>query len=666
MAMLLLFGTGLLYLWNLTASGYANEFYAAAVKAGTQSWKAWLFGSLDAGNSITVDKPPASLWLMVLSGRLLGFSSFSLLLPQALMGVGTVGLVYASVKRWSGAAAGLIAGALVAATPVAALMFRFDNPDALLTLLMVASCYCVIRAIDSTKRGGGVGWLALAGVIIGFAFLTKMGEALLVVPALGLAYLVAGPVRPWARIRNLLVAAGSLVISAGWYVALVEIWPAADRPYIGGSTTNSLLELALGYNGLGRLEGGSGNGPGGGGGGGFGGSTGILRLFNSDFRAEISWLLPAAVFALVVGLWYTRRAPRADRIRASLLVWGGYLAVTAIVFSFMSGTIHPYYTIVLAPPIAALIAIGGREMWRRREHLIDRVALAVMIAGTGFWAARLLETVAPNWMTWLPVLILAVSFAAAALIIVSGGWLRRAAVVAVTVGALAAASGTMAYTVATAAEPHSGSIPTSGPTGVAGAGGPGGGFGGFGGRGGPSGGGFPGQGGAQGAPSGISQGGTGSTGGFPGAVTGGNGSTSGSDSASTGANSGSGTTGPGGSGDASSNASVTQLLESTNTTWAAAVIGSQSAAAYELSTDKAVMAIGGFTGSDNSPTLDQFEQYVAEGKIAYFIAGGGMGGGGRGGGSGAASEITQWVEQNFTATTVGNTTIYDLTSGATG
>ena len=186
--------TAVLYLYDLPASGYANEFYSAAVKAGTQSVKAWFFGSLDAGNSITVDKPPASLWLMTASARLFGFSSFSLLLPQALLGVGTVGLTYATVKRWSGAAAGLVAGALIALTPVAALMFRFDNPDALLVLLMTLAAYCVVRAIDIPDGRGAVRWLVFAGTAIGFAFLTKMLQGLLVLPGFALVYLVAAPV----------------------------------------------------------------------------------------------------------------------------------------------------------------------------------------------------------------------------------------------------------------------------------------------------------------------------------------------------------------------------------------------------------------------------------------------------------------------------------------
>src|SRR5690242_2161780 len=223
----LLAGTALLYLWGLSASGWANDFYAAAVQAGTQSWKALLFGSLDSGNAITVDKPPAALWVMGLSGRLLGFSSFSLLLPQALMGVASVGLVYGAVRRWSGPAAGLIAGAALALTPVAALMFRFDNPDALLVLLLVAAAFCTVRA---TEKGSGR-WLAAAGVAVGFGFLTKMMQAFLVLPALGLVFLVAAPIALRARILKLLGAVVALVISGGWFVALVSLWPADSRPY---------------------------------------------------------------------------------------------------------------------------------------------------------------------------------------------------------------------------------------------------------------------------------------------------------------------------------------------------------------------------------------------------------------------------------------------------
>jgi 4-amino-4-deoxy-L-arabinose transferase-like glycosyltransferase len=233
------------------ATRTANDFYAAAVQAGTQSWKAWLFGSLDSGNAITVDKPPASLWVMVLSARIFGFSSWSLLVPQALMGVASVALLRAAVRRWAGPGTGLLAGAALAVTPAAVLMFRFDNPDALLVLLLVAATYATVRAIDAVSVRASTWWLVAAGAAVGFGFLTKMGQALLVVPAFGLVYLVAGPTRLRTRLLQLLAALGSMIVSAGWFVALVELWPADSRPYVGGSTTNSLLELALGYNGLG-------------------------------------------------------------------------------------------------------------------------------------------------------------------------------------------------------------------------------------------------------------------------------------------------------------------------------------------------------------------------------------------------------------------------------
>ena len=414
---MLLAGTAALYLVDLGASGFANSYYAAAVQAMTRSWEAFLFGSLDAGNVITVDKPPASLWLMAASARIFGFSSWSMLVPQALLGVGSVALLYAAVRRVAGWVPALLAGAVLALTPVAALMFRFNNPDALLVLLMVAAAYATVRAIERA----GTRWLLLAGVFIGFAFLAKMAQGFIVLPALVLAYLVAAPTGFWRRIRQLLGAAAAVVVSAGWYVALVELWPAGSRPYIGGSQGNSILELALGYNGLGRIFGrGSGGGQerrrgrlpadaagggrrrpagmprvvrggGPGGGGGFGGQAGLTRLFNTEIGGQVSWLLPAALALLVVGLWLTRRAPRTDPVRASLLLWGGWTVVTALVFSLAEGTFHAYYTVALAPGIAALIGIGGHQLWQHRAAVGGPARRRPpCVAGTAAWAWVLL------------------------------------------------------------------------------------------------------------------------------------------------------------------------------------------------------------------------------------------------------------------------------------
>ena len=398
--LVLLAAVAVLYLWDLSASGYANSFYAAAVQAGTENWKAWFFGSLDSSNFITVDKPPASLWVMGLSGRIFGFNSWSLLVPQALEGVAAAGLLCATVRRAvrrnaggrAGATAGLIAGAALALTPAAVLIFRFDNPDAFMVLLVVAAAYCVTRALEH----GRTWWLVGAGVAFGFGFLTKSGEAVLNVPAFGLAYLIAAPVPLRRRVLQLLAAALAIVVSAGWWIAAVLLTPAADRPYIGGSTDNNPLELAFGYNGFGRLFGGDGNMAGGGGAAGssFGGTAGLQRLFSGEFGLEISWLLPAAVVLLAGAVWVTWRGPRTDSARASLIIFGGWLLSTGITFAYMQGTIHPYYTVALAPAIGALVGIGSVLLWRHRA-VAPRAASAVLaltVLVTAGWGFELLRT----------------------------------------------------------------------------------------------------------------------------------------------------------------------------------------------------------------------------------------------------------------------------------
>ena len=472
----LLLGSAALYLIDITNSGTANSFYAAAVKSGTESLKAWLFGSLDAGNSITVDKPPGALWVMVLSARIFGFSSASMLVPQALLGIGTVALTYAGVKRWFGPAAGLISGALIALTPVAALMFRFNNPDAFLVFLMTLAAYAVIRAVDTPRRA--LRWLVLAGTALGFAFLTKLMQGMLVLPAFAAVYLIASPNRLGKRLLHLVGAAVALIASAGWFVVLVELWPASARPYIGGSTNNSLWELALGYNGLGRILGGSGNMGGGGGGGGFGGTAGILRMFNSSFAGEISWLLPAALIALVVGFVLAGRAPRTDKTRAAMILWGGWLVVSTAVFSFMTGTIHPYYAVALVPAIGAVIGIVSTRLWQQRDNSAARGALAVMIAATAIWGWYLMGTYASGWMSWVRWTMLIGGVLGAAVLAMSGGAFKRFAVAAALVGSLAALGGTTAYTIATVSTSHTGSTPSSGPASVSRGGFGGGGMGG--------------------------------------------------------------------------------------------------------------------------------------------------------------------------------------------
>ncbi|HEY8092599.1 MAG TPA: glycosyltransferase family 39 protein, partial [Acidimicrobiales bacterium] len=398
----LLLGTALLYFYNLTSSGWANSFYSAAVQAGSESWKAFFFGSSDAGNSITVDKPPASLWVMALSVRLFGLSSFAILMPEVLMGVATVGVVHASVKRHFGAAAGLLAGLVMALTPVAVLMFRFNNPEALLVLLMALGAWATMRSIEQ----GSARWFTVVGVLVGLGFLTKALQVLLVVPAFGLAYLLFANTTLRRRITGALVGTAAMVLSAGWWVAVVELVPASMRPYIGGSQDNSFLSVTFGYNGLGRINGDETGSVGGGNG---WGATGVTRMFSSAIGGQISWLIPSALILLAVGLFLRGRAPRTDLRRAAYVVWGGWLLVTGLTFSLMAGIFHEYYTVALAPAVAALVGMGAKEAWERRDHAVGSITLAAATAAAATWAFILLTRV--DWLPWLRVAVLALGLA---------------------------------------------------------------------------------------------------------------------------------------------------------------------------------------------------------------------------------------------------------------
>lgn len=658
----LLAGSALLFAWNLGASGWANAYYSAAVQAGSQDWTAMLFGSFDAGNAITVDKTPASLWVMELSARIFGFNSWSVLLPQAVEGVLAVWLLYLTVRRRFGPVAAWVAGAALALTPVATLMFRYNNPDALLTLLLVAATYATVRALEHASTR----WLVLAGVAIGFAFLAKMLQGFLIIPAYALIYLVAAPTDFWRRVRQVAAAGVAVIVSAGWWVALVTLWPAASRPYIGGSQSNSVIDLMLGYNGLGRITGDE-VGRVGGGAGPFSQDAGWLRLFNSELASQVSWLIPAALIALVALLWMRRRAPRTDLARAQVLLWGGWLITTGLVFSLMQGIFHAYYAVALAPAIGALVGIGIETGWRRRRNLGARITVAAGLLVSAGWTVLLLSR-SPTFYPWLTPVVIGGSVLAAGGLLVWATTRSRPLRTALLAGSVAALLAAPALgSVATAAQPHTGAIPSAQPTvqGSADGVGPGGGLG-------------PGrlngpanQNGGLGAlqpfgngtpfarPDGGADGNS-LPGGTPGTL-----QPPGAFGGTAGPNAG-GNGGLGGLLDAGTvDSALVALLEenASDYRWVAATTGSNSAAGVALATGDSVMAIGGFNGSDPSPTLEEFQAYVIAGEIHYYLGGANEAGfAGTQGGSDAAAEIASWVTANFPSTTVGGVTVYDLSA----
>ena len=619
--------TGALYLFGALHNGMANSYYAAAVQAASRDWMAWLFGSLDAANYVSVDKPPLATMVMGLSARLFGFSSFSMLLPSVLAGVGSVWLVYGAVKRQFGFTSAVIAGATMMLTPVTALMFGFNNPDAILTLMLTASGYGFLRSLEGKRP---LLWLGLAGLFTGLAFNTKMLQGLMVLPAMVLVYLMFAKPPIVTRFLHVMFAGVITTMSTLWWSVLVWLTPAGSRPWVGSTNDNNIWSLIFGYNGFGRLlggrgggggpgggappgggiggtttlqtagsttqttadgagmmPGGMGGGPGGGhgpGGTGFGGQTGIFRIFNNDFGPNIAWLLVLALAGGGLMLWILRKTPRTNRGRAAVIFWMLWLLIHIVIFSMTSGVIHPYYVVVMAPAVAALVGISLPFLWgaytRRKPYAW---LLSVLVGVTAAIAVIILGYAGTmTWLMWIVGLLgLAGMIGLLINLYAPRRWLQNLAIIA----ALAACTlAPTVYTLATVNVAHTGSIPTAGPNSTA--------------------------------------------------MRGSNNEKSQADSQL-----------------------VQYLLEHQHSaTWLVAVASANESAAIQLTSGQPVMAVGGFNGSDTPLTLEQFKQLVKDGKVKYYaISSHGRGGGGN-------NEITTWVKQTGTVVNYGGSdvTLYEL------
>lgn len=549
------------YLVGIGTTGWANSFYSAAAQAGATNWTSFLYGASDPGNLITVDKPPASIWLMALSVRLLGLSPTAVLLPQAIVGVATVLVVYVTTRRVTRPGAALFAGVVTALTPVSALIFRYNNPDALLTLTLAVALYGVIRALQDGRHR----WLFLVGAAFGVGFLTKQLQAFLILPAVVLVVLWAGQGTFRRRAWSLLVAAGGLVLTAGWWVALVSVVPSGQRPWVGGSVDDSFLSLTLGYNGFGRILGGGSNLAG-------GSKPGIDRLLVGTSGDLVGWMLPgAAVVAAGALILHWRNWRRPNAAIASLALLSASTFLTAVGLSFMRGIYHSYYSVALVPALAGTIAVAASLLWAAERRRLGRIILAASVLVSATWGAVMLTGHGRDFF------VLAAAFALAGAVlagVIALGNLHRRERVALAVAAVMVLAGPLATSVTIISEGHAGASisPISARS-------------------------------ADASPSYLIE---------------------------------------------------PALLEALRADaaqyrWAVATeLGSATAAQYQLAAGVSVMPIGGYKHTDPTPTLAQFQDLVAQGRVHWFL-------GSRGG------EIAAWVKTHFPSQWIGGDILYDLT-----
>ena len=612
-----------LNLWALSRNGWANEYYSAAVRSMTTSWHNFLFGAFDQAGVMTVDKPPLALWVQALSAKAFGFSSLSMLVPQALMGVAAVALTYDLTRRVLGRPAGFVAGLVLALTPISVAISRHNNPDALLMLCVVFALWALVRGLQDGKTK----WMIWAGVGVGLGFEAKMGAALLVVPGIVAAWLWVAPRGRAAAVRaTLWFAAAAAAVGLAWPL-LMWLTPADSRPWISGTSDNSIWSLIIGYNGLGRLDGQAGGpggmaggGPGGGGGpfgmagggpggggGPFGGPNGVFRLFGESLGGQAGWLVGLALLG-GAGLLVATRLRRTAKTGFVIGVGGAFL-VTAVAFSFAKGIFHPYYTSELAPFTAALtgaivghVAIRGRH-WRW-------IGAAAVVGGVIGELAVLDATGTLSWSA--PVIVVGGLGAAAALVAAPSRRRRVALATGLAVLTLAPAT----WAVQTLGHATEGTFPAGGPASQ-----------GFGGGGGPGG-------GRAGGPPGMAQGAVTPPAGGPG--------------------------GGGGmfGGDSSALQDVVAYVKA-NGGGTIGVSSQSTAASAILNQGADVAGLGGFSGRESQITLSWLADQIEAGKIHWiYVDGGGLGNDGRTG----ADDAMSAVEQIGQATSVDG--LYDVSGSA--
>jgi 4-amino-4-deoxy-L-arabinose transferase-like glycosyltransferase len=622
-----------LYAWGLGADGWGNPYYSAAVKSMSASLTNFVFGSFDPLGVVTVDKPPMAFWPMVASAAVFGYHGWSLLLPQVLEGVAVVFVLHRTVRLWAGEHVALLAALVFAVTPVTVAINRDTNPDTLMVLLLVAAAYALTRSVHHPiEPGRATRWLLLAAVFLGLGFVTKMLQAWIVVPVFALAYLVGSPAPLRRRLLDVLAAGVVLLASSMWWVALVSFWP-GPKPYIGGSTDGSVLNLVIGYNGLGRILGrqagrelvsspgmpGGFGGPGRPGGGAFGGGSGLTRLFGAQVGGQISWLLPLCLLVLIAaaiaGIRQSRSGPASDPARrAGWVLWGGWLLLVGMVLSAAQGGFHSYYTTEMAPAVAAVTAAGVAAMWRhyRRPGGYRWLLLPATVMLTAGWAWVLVSRDL-SWNGWLRYAVVGAAVVAVVLLVAgrlsvkgTSYTMSRMAGALAVITLLAAPA---VWSTATAVAASGGAMAQAGPP-------PSSGFGG--GR----------VDRARGVPAQ-----------FRGATR----------------------------GDLTAEQNKILVYAQANSAGSRITLavdgGAMAAEAYLIHSDAMIVGMGGFSGQDPVPTVATLTQWLQQGQLRFVLISGrgpggrdfgdrdlgGRGPGGRGTQGGVSAMRTQWVQQHCAA-----------------
>lgn len=592
--------TSVLYMWGLDRNGWANSYYSAAAMAGSEDWTAFFYGSFDPGNAITVDKPPMSLWIMSLSVRIFGLSSWSILLPQALMGVLSVYLLYRMVQKRTDAATGLIAGLFFAVTPVATVMFRYNNPDALLTLLMIGAASATLEAIDRGK----LRWLLVAGALVGAGFLTKQLQVALILPAIALAYFFFARLPVYRRLLHLGGGLLTAVVTSGWWFIIAQTTDPARRPYVGGSRSNSIWELTLGYNGLDRLTGEDASHT-------LSGPTaalntkldpGITRFLQPQFSAQFGWFLPLAIAGVgITVLFLIRRHGRPEQ-RSFLTLSAAWFVCSATVLAMMTGIVHPYYAITSVPALSCVAAFAATYLLRHLAsgsvRLVSGLVLALCLILGYVSASRSISE-----FPWLPSILLVAGSLAIGVTLLPPVKKQRRAIPLVLIGASILLGPTI-WSVNTVLSPHIGAGVVGGPS-----------------------------------ISGIRSDHPDRTQLPPGTPV---------------------TFAAVMLGDPPSPGVLGRIKSgSPSMKWVAAVVGSETAANYQLDSSKAVLAVGGFDGTDPFPTLEQFQTMVSQGNVGSFVI--------QNlppltvEGKGESARIVHWVESSFQPEMIDGASFYRLT-----